>query len=123
MTQTLLQAGPYETNPILCQFHELVAALAPLHLHDPAHVARLHDLWRMGVVTPESHIDGEGYRQKGFDERTPQAHARVRRLVLPRQLAQWLVEVSAARGMPMTPAQAMNIALGKADYGLGVLEG
>lgn len=123
MTQTLLQAGPYETNPILCQFHELVAALEPLHLNEPAHVARLHDLWRMGVVTPESHIDGEGYRQKGFDERTPQAHARVRRLVLPRQLAQWLVEVSAARGMPMTPAQAMNIALGKADYGLGVLEG
>lgn len=119
MTQTLLQAGPYETNVIMCEFHELVAALEPLHLNEPAHVARLHDIWRMGMSTPESIVDGNGYKASGFDERKPQAHARVRRIVLPHQFAEWIVDVSRLRGIPFTPAQALNIALGKADFGLG----
>ena len=114
---SVLQAGPFETNVIMCQFWELVYSTRDLHQGDKEAIARLHDVWRQGAPTPDSIIHGHEY--KGFDERQRQAHARVARIVLPKDFAQWLVEESARRGMPMTPSQAWNIANGKVDYGFG----
>ena len=113
----VLTAGPFETNIIICAFWELVASTVSLHANDPAAISRLHDVWREGMPSPESIIHAHEY--KGFDERLQQKHASVRRIVLPKGLAQWIVEQSAARGMPMTPTQAYNIACGKVDYGQG----
>jgi uncharacterized protein YoaH (UPF0181 family) len=114
---SVLQAGPHETNVIMCQFWELVRDTEVLHQGDQDAIDRLHDIWRQGMPTPESIILAHEYR--GFDERKKQAHARVRRIVMPGLFAAWLVDESARRGMPMTPAQAYNIACGKIDYGFG----
>lgn len=114
---SVLTAGPYETNIIVCEFWELRDSTMSLHVNDPAAVKRLHDVWLEGAPSPDSVV--KGYEYRGFDERKRQAHARVKRVVLPNALAQWIVEQSAARGMPMTPAQAYNIACGKVDYGQG----
>jgi hypothetical protein len=114
---SVLRAGIFETNVIMCQFWELEQSTWFLHQGDKDAIDRLHDIWRRGVATPESIILAHEY--KGFDERQKQAHARVRRIVLPKDFAQWLVDESARRGMPMTPSQAYNIACGKIDYGFG----
>jgi predicted restriction endonuclease len=113
----LLRAGAFETNVIMCEFWQLVESTTALHQGDKDAIDRLHDIWRQGSVTPRSII--HAHDSLGFDERQAQGHARVARIVLPGMFAQWIVEESARRGMPMTPAQAFNVACGKVDYGFG----
>ena len=104
-----------EGQPLQVTFVELREALAPLHLHDKAFVDRLHDVWKQGAPTPDSIIRDP----KGYDERKRQLGNVEKRLVFPTPLAQWLVEVSAARGMPYTMSQALKIVDGNAEtYGL-----
>ena len=112
-----LRAGAFETNVIMCEFWELVRDTVALHQNDKDAKDRLHDIWRQGVATPRSIIHAHEYA--GFDERLAQKHAHVARIVLPGLLAQWIVDESARRGMPMTPAQAYNVACGKIDFGFG----
>ena len=64
---SVLQAGPHETNVIMCQFWELVRDTEVLHQGDKDAIDRLHDIWRQGMPTPESIILAHEY--KGFDER------------------------------------------------------
>lgn len=105
------------TTIMMCTFADLATATESLHLGDRAHLDRLHDVWKLGAVTPDSVVHSHEYL--GLDERQNQRHARVRRIVLPSKLAEWMVDVSKARGMPYTYAQACNIACGRADYGMG----
>lgn len=103
-----------EAEPLLVTFVELREALAPLHLHDRACVDRLHDVWKLGAPLPDSIIR----QPAGYDERKTQPGNRERRIVFPTPLAAWVVEVSAARGMPYTLSQALRIVDGETDYGL-----
>ena len=107
--------GPVETvEPLLVTFVELLEALAPLHLHEKAYVDRLHDVWKQGAPTPDSIIRDP----RAYDERKRQPGNVEKRIVFPTPLAQWVVETSTARGMPLTMRQALNMVNGKADYGL-----
>lgn len=105
------------TTVMMCSFMQLVDATQSLHLGDRAHINRLHDVWKLGALTPDSVVKGHEYL--GMDERQQQRHVRVRRIVLPSKLAEWMVDVSKARGMPYTYSQAYNIACGREDYGMG----
>ena len=101
-------------EPLLVPFRELLEALAPLHLYEKAYVDRLHDVWKLGAPTPDSIIRDP----RAYDERQRQPGNVEKRIVFPTPLAQWIVEVSTARGMPYTMRQALGIANGEADYGL-----
>lgn len=103
-----------EGKPLMVTFVELRQALSSLHLNQPAHVDRLHDVWKQGAPTPDSIIRNP----KGYDERKRQPGNVERRIVFPTALAQWVVEVSQARGMPYTMRQALAIVDGTEDYGL-----
>lgn len=100
-------------QPVFLEFWQLEAAMHPLHLGNPALVDRLHDVWKLGAPSPDSF----NFEPAHFDERKPSEQGRVRRLILPTALAAWIVEVSAARGFPYTPRQALNLVEGRADYG------
>jgi hypothetical protein len=98
---------------LVVTFAELREALAPLHLGRKSWVDALHDLWKLGAPSPDSRI----LMPKGYDERQRQPGNVEKRLVLPTPLAQWIVQVSAARGIPYTFAQAVHMLAGQADYG------
>lgn len=100
--------------PLQVPFYALASAMATLHMWEPRYLDTLHDVWKQGAPTPDSIIRNA----RGYDERVPQAGNVERRIVLPTKLATWIVEMSAIRGYPYTYRQALNIAMGKADYGL-----
>lgn len=98
---------------LLVTFAELRDAFAPLHLGHRPWVDSLHDLWKLGAPSLDSRI----HEPKGYDERKAQHGNVEKRLVLPTPLAQWMVEISAARGIPYTFAQALSIFAGQPHYG------
>jgi hypothetical protein len=98
---------------LVVTFAELRDALAPLHLGRRSWVDALHDLWKLGAPSPDSRV----LAPKGYDERQRQPGNVEKRLVLPTPLAQWIAQVSAARGIPYTHAQALRMLAGKPDYG------
>ena len=94
---------------LVVTFAELRDALAPLHLGRRAWVDALHDVWKQGAPSPDSRI----LVPNGYDERQTQPGNVEKRVVLPAPLAQWMVQVSAARGMPYTLAQALSAVSGE----------
>jgi hypothetical protein len=100
-------------KPLLTTFVELRDALSPLHIHQKAWVDSLHDVWKKGAPTPDSIIRSP----KGYDERLRQAGNVEKRIVLPTPLADWIMQVSAARGTPVNFKQAMRMVNGEADFG------
>ncbi len=108
MMQETLQVAPISVT-----FVELATAFADLHRGSKPMLDRLHDVWKLGAPTPTSIIRDP----RGYDERVVQAGNVERRLLLPVPLAQWIQDVSAARGMPLTARQAANMVMGKTDYG------
>ena len=100
-------------HPLVVTFVELRDALAPLHLGRKPWVDSLHDVWKQGAPSPDSRI----LAPKGYDERRKQAGNVEKRLVLLSPLAQWIVQVSAARGIPYSLGQALSMVEGNADYG------
>lgn len=100
--------------PLMVAFYELAHAMRTLHMWDTRYLSTLHDVWKCGAPTPDSIIRNP----RGYDERVPQPGNVEKRIVLPSRLATWIVEMSAIRGYPYTYRQALNIALGRADYGL-----
>lgn len=100
--------------PLMVPFYVLAAAMAPLHMWDTRYLSTLHDVWKCGAPTPDSIIRNA----RGYDERKVQPGNVERRIILPSRLAVWIVEMSAIRGYPYTYRQALNMALGQADYGL-----
>jgi hypothetical protein len=111
--------GPENTTdvlkPMFATFYELSHALQDLHLWNPAQLARLHDVWLIGAPSPRSIVRNP----KEYDPRKKQDGNFEARLILPTKLAEWIVEVSTARGMPLTIKQATNMVYGEADYGAG----
>ena len=105
----MIQAG----KPLVVTFVELRDALTPLHLGRKPWVDSLHDVWKQGAPSPDSRI----LAPNGYDERRTQAGNVEKRLVLPAPLAAWIVQVSAARGIPYTLGQALSIVEGNADFG------
>jgi hypothetical protein len=99
-------------KPIITTFHELAAALEPLHQGDKADIARLHDIWKAGAPTPDSIIRNP----KNYDERKRQAGNRERRIVFPTALVQWVQDVSTRRGFPYNEKQALALLEGKPVY-------
>lgn len=100
------------SKPIICTFHELAAALEPLHQGDKADISRLHDIWRLGAPTPDSIIRNP----KDYDERKRQRGNLEKRIVFPTTLVQWIQDVSARRGFPYNEKQALALAEGKPVY-------
>ncbi len=98
---------------LVVTFVELRDALAPLHLGRKPWVDSLHDVWKQGAPSPDSRI----LVPEGYDERQTQPGNVEQRLVLPTPLAQWIVQISAARGIPYTFGQALSIFAGQAQYG------
>ncbi len=98
---------------LVVTFADLRDALAPLHLGRRPWVDSLHDLWKLGAPSPDSRI----FVSLGYDERQRQPGSVEKRLVLPTPLAQWIIQISAARGIPYTFAQAMSILAGQAHDG------
>ena len=103
-----------EFPPLICTFVQLRDALEPMHMNAPADVDNLHDIWRRGAPTPESGIFNPAV---SYDERKVQPLNHVARIIPPSHLVKWITDVTARRGMPITPKQALNILSGKADYG------
>lgn len=102
-----------ESKPVFVTFIELVQALETLHRYEKAYVDRLHDVWKLGAPTPHDSIIRN---PKDYDERKVQPGNRERRLLLPFPLAKWIMETSAARGMPLTAKQSLNMVYGEVDY-------
>jgi len=99
-------------KPLICTFRELAAALYPLHLNTPADLNRLHDIWKMGAITPDSRI----LFPKHYDPRRYQPGNVERRIVFPSLLAGWIKEIANRRGLALTDDAALNVALGRSDY-------
>jgi hypothetical protein len=99
-------------KPLLVTFADLRDALQSLHLNQKAWVDALHDVWKQGAPTPDSIIRDP----RGYDERKRQRGNTEKRIVLPTPLATWIMQVSAARGMPVTFLQATRMVNGEADY-------
>lgn len=104
---------PITAKPITATFRQLAAATADMHLWNRRYLSTLHDLWLKGAPTPDSIIRSP----KGYDPRKAQAGNFEARLILPTQLARWIEDVTAARGMPLTYRQSLRIAQGEVDYG------
>lgn len=100
-------------EPVFVSFVDLYGMFAPLHMGHKPYVDTLHDVWVMGSPSPSSIIRNP----KGYDERKVQAGNVEKRLLLYIPLAKWITDVSASRGMPYTMKQAMNILMGREDYG------
>lgn len=100
--------------PLICTFVQLRDALAPMHLNTQSDIDNLFDVWKKGAPTPNSGIFNTAER---YDERKVQALNYVARIIPPSHLVKWITDVTARRGMPITPKQALNILMGKADYG------
>ncbi len=94
---------------LVVTFVELRDALAPLHLGRKSWVDSLHDVWKQGAPSPDSRV----LVPDGYDERQTRPGNVEKRLVLPTPLAGWIVQVSAARGMPYTLAQALSVVAGQ----------
>lgn len=107
--EQLLDAIPAKFS----SYRELAVAMYPLHMGDQAELDKLHDIWRMGVPSPNSMVTSEHVR-RGYDERRDD---NIRRLLMPRQLIAWMVDASAKRGMAFTWAQAYSLFNGNANYG------
>jgi len=103
-------------KPLVCSFRALADALAPYHRWERHWVDSLHDIWKQGAPTPDSIIR----TPRGYDERKDQRKAGnfERRIVFPTPLAQWLQQVTRARGEPLAWRQCLNIVEGRTDYGL-----
>jgi hypothetical protein len=97
------------SKPIVCTWLQLAEALAPLHGWDKRYLDRLHDVWKLGAPTPDSHI----LVPAGYDERKLQPGNTERRIVAPSKLEAWVVEVAQARGWPMTMQDACEIIEGR----------
>lgn len=102
-----------EYKPMFVSFVDMYGIFAPLHMGVKKYVDGLSDIWKMGAPSPHSIIRNP----KGYDERKVQPGNVEKRLLMYIPLAQWIVDVSTERGMPYTLKQAMNILMGKADYG------
>lgn len=100
-------------KPLLVTFADLRDALQSLHLNQKVWVDALHDVWKQGAPTPDSIIRDP----RGYDERRRQLGNVEKRIVLPTPLAQWIMQVSAARGTPFNFKQAMRMVNGEADFG------
>lgn len=92
-------------KPLVCTFLDLAHAFQTLHMWDKRYVSRLHDVWKLGAPTPDSRI----LVPSEYDERKRQPGNVEKRVVFPSKLAQWILETSAARGTPYTPAEASRI--------------
>lgn len=103
-----------QMKPVFVTFRALVIVLYDLHLGQKAPIDRLHDVWKLGAPSPDSIVRDPRH----YDERVRQAGNVEKRLLLPEPLAQWIEEASAARGMPLSSRQAMNMVFGEADYEL-----
>lgn len=100
-------------KPLIATFVELRDALASLHMNQKTWVDGLYDIWRKGAPTPDSIIRNP----RGYDERKRQLGNIEKRIVLPTPLANWIMQVSAARGTPFSFKQAMRMVNGEADFG------
>jgi len=114
MQNTLHGSVQLNIPPTFVTFRALLIALYDLHLGQKALIDRLHDVWKLGAPSPDSIVRDP----KHYDERVRQAGNVEKRLLLPEPLAGWIEEASAARGMPLSARQAINLALGAADYQL-----
>lgn len=103
-----------DDKPIVATYIDLYQATAALHMNIKKYTDMLHDVWKRGAPTPDSIIRNP----KGYDERQRQAGNREKRIIPPGWLAEWIAVVSQERGMPFTPRQCLNMALGYEDYGL-----
>lgn len=101
-------------KPVIVTFRDLRAALFALHQNIKADVDSLHDVWLTGAPTPDSII----LNPKGYDPRMAQAGNIEKRIISPVTLAKWIQDTSARRGMPLDWRQCLNIAEGRADYGV-----
>lgn len=109
----MLNQHIHTQKPLVTSFPDLCKALEALHRWEKARVASLHDVWLQGAPSPDSIIRVPAH----FDERKRQPGNVVKRIVFPTPLAQWIVDVSAARGMPLTMRQGLAMVEGKEDYG------
>lgn len=99
-------------KPIFATFVELRDALQPLHLDDPQMVSDLHDIWKLGAPSLDSIIRNP----RGYDERRQQTGNIEKRLILPTALIKWIKAASEKRGMPLSDAQAAELAQGRARH-------
>lgn len=101
-------------KPIVVTFRDLRAAMFPLHRNVKADVDSLHDVWIAGAPTPDSIIRNP----KGYDPRLQQVGNIEKRIITPPALALWISDISARRGMPLDWRQCLNMAEGRADFGV-----
>lgn len=101
-------------EPVVVSFRALAAATAVFHHWERRWLDALHDVWKRGAPTPDSIIR----HPQGYDERQDQPGNTVTHIIPPPLLAQWLHDVSAARGMPLDMRQCLNMTQGKTDLAL-----
>jgi hypothetical protein len=93
-------------KPFFCTWLLLSTAMQGFHLNEKRWVDGLHDVWMQGAPSPSSYVRDAAH----FDERVTKPQVgMVARLVLPSQLAAWIVEVAAARGAPVEKEQVMQL--------------
>lgn len=97
--------GDGKRKPVICEFWQLAYALRKLHMWQKTDVDNLHDVWMKGAPGPESIVRNPAV----FDVRGIQAGNIERRAVYPKQLAQWVEDVTKRRGIEVTPAQALEL--------------
>lgn len=101
-----------ELKPLVLTWRELFSAMFALHLGEKADVDALHDIWKFGAPIPQSRI----LKPKGYDERLEQAGNFEARVVFPKMLVKWIVDVSTRRGFPFTEVQAIALTQGHAIF-------
>jgi hypothetical protein len=99
-------------KPLTLTWLELVQVMAPLHMFIKADLDSLHDIWKFGAPIPQSRI----LNPKDYDERLVQKGNYEERIIFPRMLAKWIVDVSKRRGFHYDEVQALALTQGKAIY-------
>lgn len=99
-----MQHNIIRSEPLIVNLNELLVVYSNLILGERKWINLLHDVWKMGAPLPSTnpHI----------------AEGNIKRVMSPFRLAYWLKDITAARGMPLTIKQALNILEGIPDYGL-----
>ena len=102
----------HSDKPLICTWRDLYTMFIPLHMHIKADVDRLHDIWKIGAPTPNSRV----LLPNEYDPRKRQPGNYEARIVFPTPLAEWIQDVSKARGFPFTKHQALEMLQGHATY-------
>jgi hypothetical protein len=95
-------------KPLILSWRELAEVMSPLHLWEKGDVDALHDIWKFGAPSPQSRI----LVLKNYDERKAQAGNFEARIIFPKMLTKWIIDVAFKRGIAMTEMQAIALTQG-----------